>query len=159
MKIMMIIFSLFLSSSVFANLNFIKKSGVQIKEPLKLRDPFKRDARSMIKSGQSRGRILIDNKFSNLPKIDNVSLESIRIVGILLGKNRRAIARVVDDTGTAGKETYIVKEGMKLGENGAAVKAIVPGGIILAEKIRNVYEEDEYIETVIPITAPSVGDR
>ena len=47
---------------------------------------------------------------------------------------------------------YYIKEGMKLGENGAEVKAILPGGIVLVEKIRNVYDQDEYLETVIPVS-------
>jgi hypothetical protein len=33
------------------------------------------------------------------------------------------------------------------------VKAILPGGIILVEKIRNVYDQDEYLETVLPVSS------
>ena len=49
-------------------------------------------------------------------------------------------------------EVFYIKEGMKLGSSGAEVKAILPGGIVLVEKIRNVYDQDEYLETVIPIS-------
>jgi len=46
----------------------------------------------------------------------------------------------------------ILKEGMKIGDDGAELKAILPGGIILVEKIVNVYGQEEYLETVIPIS-------
>jgi hypothetical protein len=41
---------------------------------------------------------------------------------------------------------------MKLGPNNADIKAILPGGIILVEKVTNIYGEDEFLETVIPIS-------
>ena len=47
---------------------------------------------------------------------------------------------------------YYIKEGMRIGTNSAEVKAILPGGIVLVEKIRNVYDLDEYLETVIPVS-------
>ena len=47
----------------------------------------------------------------------------------------------------------LLKEGRTLGKNRAEVRAILPGGVVLVEKITNVYEQDEYIETIIPITA------
>ena len=51
-----------------------------------------------------------------------------------------------------GGPIIILKEGMKIGEDGAELKAILPGGIILVEKIVNVYGQEEYLETVIPIS-------
>ena len=45
-----------------------------------------------------------------------------------------------------------MREGMKLGLNNAEIKAILPGGIVLVEKIRNVYDEDEYLETILPVS-------
>ena len=54
----------------------------------------------------------------------------------------------VDEKGA----THTVKEGMTLGPNDAEIKAILPGGIILAEKVVNIYGETEYLETVIPIS-------
>jgi Tfp pilus assembly protein PilP len=128
-----------------------------IKNPFDLRDPFKR---KLIKTGEkvkNYGGFLKEGKYSNLPTINNFPVSNIRIVGVLLGKERRAIAKVV--SGSAGgstdlsDESYIVKEGMILGENNAEVKAIVPGGIVLVEKIRNVYDQDEYIETIIPVSS------
>ena len=41
---------------------------------------------------------------------------------------------------------------MTLGSNEAEIKAILPGGLILAEKVVNIYGETEYLETVIPIS-------
>ncbi len=129
-----------------------------IKNPFELRDPFKRRT---IKSGEKTkdfGGFLKDGKYSNMPTINDFPIGKIRVVGVLLGKERRAIAKV--STGQQGsglsEESYIIKEGMTLGENNAEVKAIVPGGIVLVEKIRNVYDQDEYIETIIPVSSPTV---
>ncbi len=160
-KLVYIISALILFSSetsVYAEKNSLtpifKKAGVKIKDAMSLRDPFRRENRKGSGPKSGRGRILVDDKFSNLPVMGKVTLDSIKIVGVLLGENRRAIARLMDSGGKVGNSTIIIKEGMKLGLNDAEVKAIVPGGIVIAEKIRNVYEEDEYIETVIPITLP-----
>jgi len=149
-----LLFNFLISGPLLATNAILKRADIDIKDPMKLRDPFKRKNRKLSTSGQSRGRILTNNKFSNYPNLGGRDIESIRIVGVLLGENRRAIARIVEDSGSYLPETYFIKEGMPLGLNGAIVKAIVPGGIVLAEKVRNVYEEDEYIETVIPITTP-----
>ena len=52
----------------------------------------------------------------------------------------------------ASTQVIIIKEGSKLGPDNAEVKAILPGGIILVEKIVNVYGQEEYLETVVPIS-------
>ena len=51
-----------------------------------------------------------------------------------------------------GKQQLILREGMKIGKSNAELKAILPGGVIFVEKITNVYNEIEYLETVIPIS-------
>ncbi len=51
-----------------------------------------------------------------------------------------------------GRSIVILREGAKIGEDGAELKAIMPGGVILVEKIINVYGQEEYLETVIPIS-------
>ena len=48
--------------------------------------------------------------------------------------------------------SFILKEGMSLGKNKAELKAILPGGIVLVEKFKNVYDQDEYLETIIPVS-------
>ncbi len=130
-----------------------------IKNPFDLRDPFKR---KMFKTGERSknfGGFLKDGKYSNLPSINDYGIANIRVVGVLLGKERRAIAKISSgqNSNKLSEESYIIKEGMTLGENNAEVKAIVPGGIVLVEKIRNVYDQDEYIETIIPVSTP-IGD-
>ena len=47
------------------------------------------------------------------------------------GKTGDAIART-----KGNKETFIIKEGMPLGLDNAIVKAIMPGGVVLVEKIK-----------------------
>jgi len=130
-----------------------------VKNPFDLRDPFKRKNFTEGSKRTNLGGFLKDGKYSNLPTINDFSLSRIRVVGVLLGKQRRAIAKISNRSGTFEKlsdESYIIKEGMVLGENNAEVKAIVPGGIVLVEKIKNVYDQEEYIETVIPVSVPSV---
>lgn len=121
------------------------KSKTYVKNPLDLRDPFKRKInkkKSQLKKNQN------DGYFTNIvTAIDTKPVESIRVVGVMIGKERRAMAKV-----TGENDVYYLKEGMKVGPNGAEVKAILPGGIVLVEKIRNVYDQDEYLETVIPVS-------
>jgi type IV pilus assembly protein PilP len=137
----------------------------QMREALKLRDPFKRQRQSL----SGRGVEIPDGPrtdFSqNIPSIEGVPLRRLRIVGVLLGENRRALAKVANESGgdnnrgmsrereQLSEETFILKEGMLIGENDAELKAILPGGIVLVEKITNVYDQEEYLETIIPITA------
>ncbi len=129
-----------------------------------LRDPFRRTPPPR----GSAKRVLTEprsNFIQNVGTIENFPLSRIRIVGVLLGEERRAIARIAsanmgpsDFSGDSraaeelSKESYLLKEGMRIGENKAEIKAILPGGIVLVEKIRNVYDQDEYLETIIPVS-------
>ncbi len=123
----------------------------RIKNPFEMRDPFKRELRRRRRSKKDYPGLR--TVFSNIPSIDNVPLDQIKITGILIGKERRAVAKMVDSSGKPGEQSFILKEGMKLGENNAEIKAILPGGIVLVEKIRNVYDQDEYLETIIPVSS------
>lgn len=128
------------------------KSKTYVKNPLDLRDPFKR--RINKKKGQgNKDRLGTTGVYSNqLDTIENKPLESIRIVGVMVGKERRAMAKILSG-GKPGSDVYYLKEGMKIGPNNAEVKAILPGGVVLVEKIRNVYDQDEYLETVLPLSS------
>lgn len=136
----------------------------QMREAMKLRDPFKRKRERRSGSGMEIPDGPRTDFKQNVLSIEGIPLRRIRIVGVLLGENRRALAKVIDgsaqEVGAGGsvskeslsQETYILKEGMKIGENDAELKAILPGGIVLVEKITNVYDQEEYLETIIPIT-------
>jgi len=127
---------------------FFRAEKTLIKNPFELRDPFKRKTIKL----QSRAKILRGNKvvFSNVPSIQNIPIENIRIIGVFLGSQRRAVAKILESD-KLSEESYMLKEGMKLGLNNAELKAILPGGVVLVEKIRNVYDQDEYLETIIPV--------
>ena len=132
--------------------DFFRNTKTYIKDPFLLRDPFKRTLKR--KGAVKSKRELVPSKdgvFSNVPTLDGVPISNIRIVGVLLGKERRAIAKTVSGN-SLSSNSYILREGMKLGIDGAELKAILPGGIVLVEKIRNVYDQDEYLETIIPVT-------
>ncbi len=128
-----------------------EKAKTKIVNPLELRDPFKRKLKRLRSGKKGFNKKLRDGYFSNVPTIDNVPLDNIRIVGVLIGKERRAIAKLSAGGGEFSDESYILKEGMTLGENNAEIKAILPGGVVLVEKIRNVYDQDEYLETILPV--------
>ena len=146
MKKLIILISL-LSFAAFAEdtYKFIH-SNTYVKNPLDLRDPFKRKFNKKKSALQQKlgQRGYYKNYDDN---IESKPVEQIRIIGVMTGAERRAMARV-----GAGADTYIIKEGMKIGPNQAEVKAILPGGVILVEKIRNVYDQDEYLETVLPVS-------
>lgn len=133
------------------------KSKTYVKNPLDLRDPFKRKINKKKSVSQTKAQNHLDGIYSNVnTSLENKPLESLRVTGVVLGAERRAIVKVVGITTESGeKDTHIyyLKEGMHVGENGAEVKAILPGGIVLVEKIRNVYDQDEYLETVIPVSS------
>lgn len=133
--------------------DFFEGKKTTIKDPLKLRDPFKRKTKRIVSEEKKFGMLGESNTFSNLPSIENVPLEKIRIVGILLGRENRAIAKIQSEVEKTTDETYMLKEGMRLGVNDAEIKAILPGGVVVVEKIRNVYDQDEYLETIIPVTS------
>lgn len=133
------------------------KSKTYVKNPLELRDPFKRRInKKKTLSNQTRSKNQLAGIYSNINNaIESKSIESIRIVGVVLGSERRAMAKIAGEEGSGADgdtNIYYIKEGMKIGENGAEVKAILPGGVVLVEKIRNVYDQDEYLETVIPVS-------
>lgn len=123
------------------------KDKTKLKDPFQLRDPFKElKAKEEKKLDQKTG-FYQNGVFTNLPTLEGVPLKAIRITGILVGPDRRAIAQI------GGKgENVILREGMKIGEDKSEIKAILPGGIVLVEKIINVYGHEEYLETIIPIS-------
>lgn len=123
------------------------KSKTQVKNPLELRDPFKR--KIVRKKNQASQAKKDSGYYSDEQGIDNVPIERIRVVGVLLGEQRRAMIKIADRN---DNEIFYLREGSKIGQNNAELRAILPAGIILVEKIRNVYDQDEYLETVIPIT-------
>lgn len=141
--------SIYAQESSEGKANFFQKE--EIKKFLEMRDPFKREGIKLKKRVKSYKGFLQNNSYSNRPVIDGIPLERIRVVGVLLGKERRAIAKVLEGD-KLGKDVFILREGMKLGENEAEIKAILPGGIALSEKIDNAYGQKEYIETIIPVS-------
>jgi type IV pilus assembly protein PilP len=103
----------------------------------------------MAVEGLKRGfKITGKGEYSNINEtsLEQLNLGALKVVGVLIGKERRALV-------TAGSaKITILKEGMKIGPEMVELKAILPGGIVLVEKIVNVYGEEEFLETVIPIS-------
>lgn len=127
--------------------NFFRDK-TKIDKPFELRDPFKAPPSKTEKNKEKEGYFISGKgQYSNIKEDTVTSIETIKVVGVLIGRERRAMVRSGDKA-----SILILKEGMKIGEDGAELKAILPGGIILVEKIFNVYGQEEYLETVIPIS-------
>lgn len=130
------------------------RDKTKIENPFELRDPFKAPnikSGKKIESGNVNAR---EQAQTNEERLAEVQVSDIKVVGVLIGKERRAAIRIGDkstEANSSGK-TIFVKEGTKIGPDQAEVKAILPGGIVLVEKITNVYGQEEYLETVIPIS-------
>ena len=125
------------------------KSMTSIKDPLGARDPFQPPKIQRPSTGGSKATTpQRDGVYSNIPVLGNVPVNEIRIVGVIIGPERRAFIKKAQNDPT----TYILREGDKLGGNDAEVKAILPGGVILVEKVTNIYGEEEFLETVIPLS-------
>lgn len=125
------------------------KEKTKIENPLELRDPFKAP---LFKGEASEKKWNKGGKgmYSNITDVnlEAVQTHEMKVVGVLIGKERRVLIRGKDQD----KGVLILKEGMKIGPEQAELKAILPGGIVLVEKIINVYGQEEYLETVIPIS-------
>lgn len=158
-RLILIFVSLILSGQVFSQqkknlskekVNEFFKDKTKIDNPYELRDPFKAPPARGFKSQMDKKTNYFktsDGTFTNIPAKEQISLQDLRIVGVLIGKERRALAKFGASTGVV-----ILREGMKVGQDNAELKAILPGGIVLVEKIINVYGQEEYLETVIPIS-------
>jgi Tfp pilus assembly protein PilP len=128
--------------------NNIFKDKTTIDNPFELRDPFRPPIiRSERKEGRQDKAGLRDGTYTNISNIGEIDIDKMRIVGVMVGKERRALARV-----DGKSDVFVLREGMRLGRDNAELKAIHPGGIIFVEKLVNVYGEEEYLETVIPIS-------
>lgn len=146
-KVLVLLIIILFSFSAHGKLEEIFEGHTNIEKPFELRDPFKKPLTKRLRKGKKVLGKTKKGEYSNIKNIGKVKLENLVIIGVLIGKKRRAIVKVADK-----ENPFILKEGMKLGENNAEIKAIVPGGIILVEKVTNIYGEDEYLETVIPIS-------
>lgn len=140
----LILFLMTLIPQSNADIESIFKDQTNIKDPFKLRDPFESPK---FKSNAQKKRIQRGQGIlENVDKLaESFDLEKITVVGVLIGKNRRVVLR-------SGNKNFTLKEGDTYGKDGPEIKAILPGGIILVEKITNIYGENEFIETVVPIS-------
>lgn len=135
--------------SAYAGVDEIFKGKTSISKPSKLRDPFEMKIKEKLaKKSQNQVTKSDNGVYSNIPQIGIVDLDKIEIIGVMVGANRSAVVKVDGND----QETFVLKEGMKLGKNQAEIKAILPGGIVLVEKLTNIYGDEEYLETVIPIS-------
>ncbi|MAX67727.1 MAG: pilus assembly protein PilP [Bacteriovoracaceae bacterium] len=142
-----IIFShLILNLAVQARTDEIFNGHTSIKEPFELRDPFQPPKFKSKKNKRSVQRAR--GVLNNIPKLEEkFDLDKLIISGVLIGKERRVMVKIQGKKGV-----YTLKEGERFGVDGPEIKAILPGGVILVERITNIYGEPEYIETVVPIS-------
>lgn len=123
----------------------------QIENVLSLRDPFAVPYKIKKKSGP-RGNLssVISSEkgyYSNEVNTSNLRLNTLSIVGLFIGKNRRALVR----TGNS-KSIITLREGMSIGPEKSVLKAILPGGLVFVKKDKNPYGQEEYQEVLIPFS-------
>jgi type IV pilus assembly protein PilP len=126
------------------------RDKTRIENPLELRDPFKSpQARSQQRRQDGVKHKRGEGLYSNLSteNLRDWNIYDLKVVGVMIGKERRAMVTRGD-----GGKVVVIKEGTSIGPDNSEVKAILPGGIILVEKIINVYGQEEYLETVVPIS-------
>jgi len=132
-------------------LPILENITTNIENPIDLRDPFKMpDIEESKKQNliQNRPYWVEDGVITNIGgDLDpsTVNIDNLQITGILLGPERRATVKI-------GENRIVLKEGMLFGpQKDIELKAIMPAGVVFVEKIKNVYNQDEYIETIIPV--------
>ena len=132
-------------------LPILENITTNIENPIDLRDPFKMpDIEESKKQNliQNRPYWVEDGIITNIGgDLDpsTVNIDNLQITGILLGPERRATVKI-------GENRIVLKEGMLFGpQKDIELKAIMPAGVVFVEKIKNVYNQDEYIETIIPV--------
>ena len=88
------------------------------------RDPFKRNIKSI-----SSKKVKASQKtyFTNKTDPSQISIEDIKVSGVFLGENRRAIGVSRKDNKI---QPFVIKEGMLIGPEKIKVEAILPGGIV-----------------------------
>lgn len=148
--LLLLSFSAFSASKRKENLENFFKDKTKIDSPFQLRDPFKPPVVKKADNKRKGFTVTGKGQYSNVidTPLEQIRINEIRLVGVLIGKERRALINLGKD----GGKVIILKEGMKIGPDEAELKAILPGGIVLVEKIVNVYGEEEYLETVVPIS-------
>lgn len=126
--------------------------SLDLKSKRNIRDPFK--VKYKKRFGSKKARRERFSSFSNRASSNNLRIDAIKVTGIFLGKNARAIVKQLNEKGEEiqGSQSVIIREGMKIGPDQVEVKAILPGGVVLVEKIINVYDEEEYLETILPLS-------
>lgn len=135
-----------------SSLNDFFKDKTKIQNPLDLRDPFKSPNQKSNKQARDNRNYTVSGKgvYTNIgdSSLSDLNVQELRLMGVMIGRERRAMIQGLGQN----KPIIVVKEGSKIGPDNAEVKAILPGGIVLVERIINVYGQEEYLETVIPIS-------
>ena len=143
---LLLLCSLLSVNSVWAQKNIERffKDKTKLESPLELRDPFRAPVVKFKKESKS-------DRANQDPEelLQSVNVADIRVQGVLVGKERRALVKFNSND---KMPAVIIKEGYRIGPDRVEVKAILPGGVILVEKMINVYGQEEYLETVIPIS-------
>jgi Tfp pilus assembly protein PilP len=106
------------------------EAGSSVQDMLKLRDPFKRTIRALVKS--------------DVTDLEKYSIDQFRMLGMVTGPDRIKAALLAPD----GK-THFVTERMKIGTRDGKITKITPNAVHVREHIVNVLGVEEPIETEI----------
>ena len=103
-NIFITLFLLLCSSVMASSPSNIFKGLTSIKEPFELRDPF-RPAKIEIERGKTVVGKISSGVYSNIPVLGDIEIEEMLVVGVIIGKERRAFVRVKGKDNT----TYTIK--------------------------------------------------
>ena len=123
------------------------KGKTEIDNPFSLRDPFKSQLKVIKTKKELTSGIVRNGIYTNVQELPELRVDDIIVKGVIVGKKRRAFV-----SKGKGKTIHVLREGKKFENERLELKAILPGGLIFVEKMSNVYGEEEYLETVVPIS-------
>lgn len=137
---------LIVSAQVSRKMEGIFQGKTKISDPFSLRDPFKKPLPVVevdtAKSGSTSQSFSASKESVDLTRLN---IKDLKLVGIIYGKERLALIKAGDSPGS-----IVLKEGMKIGPDQIELKAVFPSGVVFVEKIINAYDEEEYVELIIP---------
>lgn len=126
------------------------RKNTSIEKPLDLRDPFKSPPlKKKSEEEQKRDKSILRNGiFTNLPTIESLEVQNLKVLGTLMGSEPRAL--VADKN--MPKNAIMIKEGDKINNGKVELKAILPKGVIFVEQFTNPYGQIDLQETIVPIS-------
>lgn len=140
MRILLFFFSGLNALAAVPNAPLSEDAPFTLESAMTLRDPFRRPELKTAMAIDEGGLI---------PELERYELDKFKLVGVITGaKKNKALL-----TAPNGK-MHVVSDKTVLGNRRGYIKRILPGMIVIEEKVVNLLGQEERIETVIAIKDP-----